>query len=220
MESSKPQASLEPDPAIVDTVVLRYFLLVERFDLLARLLGEPLMVSRIVYDHEDTGEEQAMSEMVRSIHVQTQRAADPKRTSDEQDRARVFTDRLAKVHELHAVARIAVIDMTEPEVDLYGQLTNPARCEDFDLVFPLDDGEAASLAIALERGWVFATDDGDALRAMRKIRRRHPYQRIRKILIEAAESRIIDPSTANAIYAEMRDFGFWDSALPFPQEVS
>lgn len=219
LESSKPQASPEFDPAIVDTVVLRYFLLVERFDLLARSLGEPLMVSRIVYDYEDRGEEQAMSEMVRSIYVQNRRSNDPKRTSDERDRAGVFAGRLAKVHEVHAAARISVIDMTEPELDLYGQLTNPARCADFGLVFPLDDGEAASLAIALERGWVFATDDGDALRAMRKIRRRHPYQRIRKILIEAARQGIIDPAEANAIHAEMRQCGFWDVKPPFPKEA-
>lgn len=218
MESSKPQESQEPDPAIVDTVVLRYFLLVERFDVPARFLGEPLMVSRIVYDPEDGGEEQAMSEMVRSIHVQNQRAADQKRASTEQDRARLFAERLAKVHELCAAGRISVTDMTEPEQALYGQLTNEGRSADFGLVFPLDDGEAASLAIALERSWVFATDDGDALRAMRKIRRRHPYQRIRKILTEATHRGLIDRHEANAIHTEMRRFGFWDATRPFSEE--
>lgn len=204
-----------PDPAVVDTVVLRYFLLAQRMDLLVGVLGEPLMVSRIVYDDEDSSQERAMSEMARSIHVQLRRTADPKRSSDEQARAGVFAERLAKVHESHAARVISVIDMTESELDLYGQLTNAARTADFGLVFPLGDGEAASLAIALERGWVFATDEADALRAMRKIRRRHPYQRIRKILIEAAERRLIDPSEANAIHAVMRSFGFWDTASPF-----
>ncbi len=42
---------MSPDAhAIVDTVVLRYFLIVGRTELLLDLLGSPIAVSRIVFD--------------------------------------------------------------------------------------------------------------------------------------------------------------------------
>ncbi len=42
---------MSPDAhAIVDTVVLRYFLIVGRTELLLDLLGSPIAISRIVFD--------------------------------------------------------------------------------------------------------------------------------------------------------------------------
>ena len=41
------------DLHIVDTVVLLYFLLVERFDLLVELIGDPIQVPFSVYDPEE-----------------------------------------------------------------------------------------------------------------------------------------------------------------------
>jgi predicted nucleic acid-binding protein len=192
--------------------------LVERFELLTRVLGEPVMVSRIVYDPDDTGDELTMSEMVRSIHVQTHRAADPRRSEDERDLAGLFADRLKEIHDYSHTGRISIVDMSEIEQSLYGRLSADEHAPKFGLVFPLDDGEAASLAIAVERGWALASDDSDALRAMRSIRRNHPYQRIRKILINAADQGIIGRSEANAIHDEMRRAGFWDTTPPFTKE--
>ncbi|GIV01107.1 MAG: hypothetical protein KatS3mg014_2722 [Actinomycetota bacterium] len=40
-------------PAILDTVVLRYFLLVGRRDLLLALLGNPVQVPRVVFDPDE-----------------------------------------------------------------------------------------------------------------------------------------------------------------------
>lgn len=175
------------------------------------------MVSRIVYDPEDDATSESMSEMARSIHVQHQRAADPRRRPEERERAGVFADRLSRIHRLHENGYIEVVDMTAPELDLYGRLTDRGHTGGFCLVFPLDDGEAASLAIAVGRGWVLATDDGDALKALGKIGRRHPYQRVRKILVDAAGQGLIIRQEANAIHARMRDFGFWDRTVPFPE---
>ena len=56
-----------PARAVVDTVVLRYFLLVDRWDLLTAVLGAPIVVPRIVYDpQEGSVGETAMSEITRS----------------------------------------------------------------------------------------------------------------------------------------------------------
>jgi len=62
------------------------------------------------------------------------------------------------------------------------------------------------------------TDDGDALRALQHINPHHPYLRIRRLLIRAAEQRSITRTRANTIHRNMTTLGFWDSQLPFPDE--
>lgn len=206
---------MESTPAVVDTVVLRYFLLADRFELLLQVLGQPLIVSRVVYDPEDAGDERAMSEMVRSIHVQSQRSVDKSRREEERKRADRFATRLAAIHGHSADGTISVIDMRESELKLFSRLSSDDHVAEFGLTFPLDEGEAASLAIAIQRGWVFVSDDSDALKAMRSIKRSPPYQRIRKILIEAADLGLVSQSEANTIHTEMRMCGFWDVTAPF-----
>lgn len=218
--STKPPGSRAREPAIVDTVILRYFLLTDQFDLLVRVLGDPLMVSRVVYDPEDAGEETALSEMVRSIRVQSERAADARRGEDERKRADLFVTRLSAIQNHIRAETISVIDMSETELGMFGRLSSDDHIGEFGLAFPLDDGEAATLAIALERDWVFASDDSDAMKVMREIHRDHPYQRIRKILIEAVDLGLVSQSQANAIHAEMRQSGFWDKTPPFAEESS
>ena len=211
---------MESTPAVVDTVVLRYFLLVDQFEFLLQVLGQPLMVSRVVYDPEDAGDERAMSEMVRSIHVQNQRSIDKGRREGERKRADSFATRLAAIHGHAADGTISVIDMSESELVLFSRLSSDDHVAEFGLTFPLDEGEAATLAIAIERGWVFVSDDSDALKAMRSVRQGHPYQRTRKILIAAAGEGAVTRDEANAIHSEMRMCGFWDTTPPFPLEGS
>lgn len=218
--STKPPGSPAREPAIVDTVTLRYFLLTDQLDLVVRLLRTPLMVSRVVYDPDDSGEETALSEMVRSIHVQSRRASDANRSEDERKRANLFATRLSATHDHVRAGTISVVDMSDTERDLFGRLSSEEYTHEFGLTFPLGDGEAATLAIALERNWVFASDDSDAMHVMRTIHRDHPYQRIRKILIDAVDLGLVSQSQANAIHAEMRQFGFWDKTPPFAGESS
>lgn len=213
--SSRQQESRSADPAIVDTVVLRYFLLVSEFDLLIRVLGQPVAVSRVVYDPDDAGDERAMSEIVGSIQVQHQKASDANRSDEERARAAGFERRPSEIDGHFGRGEVSVVDMTESELSLFGRLSAIEHTGEFGLTFPLDEGESATLAIAVHRGWIFASDDGDALKAMLSINRKHPYQRIRKLLIGAVDNGHINEARANEIHAEMRRFGFWDTERPF-----
>ena len=208
-------SSASPD-AVVDTVVLRYFLLVDEIDLLLDLLGDPIAVPRVVFDR-DEGEipETARSEVTRSIHYQRRAALDPARDAESKQLATRNAERLARVFELHSQARLQVVDLSETERHTLGQLTSPSGCKNFGLAFPLDPGEAACVSVAVARGLVLATDDGDALKALHAIAADHPYERIRKLLIRAAKNTMVSTERANAIHREMRTVGFWDSQRPF-----
>ena len=214
--------SSESPDSVVDTVVLRYFLLADEIELLVELLGSPLGVPRIVFDPDENEDvpAAARSEIRRSVAYQQAASRDPAR--DEEARATALRNatRLARVTELHTTGRIVTLDLTDAELETVGWLTSPTGCVAFGLTFPLDAGEAACVAMAAARSLPLATDDGDALRALHALASRHPYERIRKLLMRAANEARVTRRRANAIHDEMRRLGFWDTHPPFPGEKS
>jgi len=81
----------------------------------------------------------------------------------------------------------------------------------------LGPGEAACVAIAIERGWTIATDDADAFKVLDRLQggQSYPYERIRKLLIRVADEGRISREEANRLHDEMCSLGFWDSGRPF-----
>jgi predicted nucleic acid-binding protein len=211
-------ASSASPKCVVDTVVLRYFLLVDEADLMLELLEAPIAIPRIVYDDDDEGpqvSDDARSEITRSIAYQRRASGDPARDQDARRVAARNADRLERITALHTSGRVVIVDLTAEELALVGRLTSPTASKDFGLRFPLDAGEAACLAIAVERALVLATDDDDALRALEHHAPGHPYDRIRKLLIRAGNEGLCTPERANEIHREMRQLGFWDRDDPF-----
>lgn len=205
-----------PEPAVVDTVVLRYFLLVGRQDLLLALLGRPLMVPRVVFD-PDEGDvpEAAMSELIWSIRFQRGAAADPGRLRAARARAATNAERLGAIFEMHARGEVKVVDLEADELELFAQLTSTNGAKELGLSFALQPGEAACVALAVKRGWVLATDDSDALTALECLDAGHAYERIRRLLQRGAEAGLVSEEEANDLHAEMRRLGFRDRVPPF-----
>jgi len=213
-------ASSASPESVVDTVVLRYFLLVDEAQLLLELLDAPIGTPRIVYDDDEPPylPDDARSEITRSISYQQRASTDLARDLDARKEAARNAARLQQVEGLHASGRLVILDMNDEEFALVGLLTSPSGCKEFGLRFPLDAGEAACLAIAVGRGLVLVTDDTDALRAQGQHTPGHPYERIRKLLIRAGDGGLCTPERANEIHREMRRLGCWDRDEPFPVE--
>lgn len=200
---------------VVDTVILHYFLLVEECELLLDLLDPPVGVPRIVYDPDDGDSADAVvSELRRNIRYE-ERIARTSQAGADYKAATQHAQRLQAIDRLIG-DQIQVLDMTETELDIFQRLTAEQPDEDLKLVAPLGAGEAACIAITIERGHVLATDDADGLRVLHRLRPNHPYQRIRRLLIRAGDSGTIKRSHANDIHRRMREVGFWDTVAPFP----
>lgn len=216
--STPTAASSESPESVADTVVLRYFLLVDEIDLLLELLGAPVGTPRIVYDDSEEPDlpADARSEISRSIAYQLQASRDPARDDQAQQDAVRNAARLESVTSLHGSGDLVILDLSPEELDLVGRLTSPTGCEDYGLRFALGAGEAACLAIAVSRGLVLSTDDTDALRALEMHAPGHPYERIRKLLTRAGNDKLCTRERANEIHREMRRLGFWDREEPFP----
>jgi hypothetical protein len=216
--SSRPRASLEPPETVVDTVVLMYFLYAGDVELLLELLGRPIAVPRIVYDPDEGIDtpKAARSEITKSIEYQLDVAHDGARDVAPRKQAKVTAERLRAVRRLHEKGAVRTVDLLPDELRLVSGLTSPSGCRAFNINHPLHAGEAACLAVAVQRGLVLATDDGDAIKALGSIARAPAYRRIRGLLITAADTGRISRDKANAIHREMRRLSFWDKQPPFP----
>lgn len=207
---------------IVDTVVLMYFLLVGQEGLLGDLLGRPLQAPVAVYDPEDRELLEAtpprsefLSEMRQSVrHYET--AAELATEPEAAERATGLLDRIRRVDELCDTGGLVSVVLTPREQLLAARLQSGDAAE-YGLKFRLGPGEAACVAIAVERGWTIATDDADAFRVLDRLHdgQSYPYERIRKLLIRAADEGRITREEANRLHDEMRSLGFWDSGRPF-----
>jgi len=204
--------------AVADTVVLRYFLFVDRMGLLLDLLGEPIVVPDAVYspDEEEVENEHLVSEIERSIRWQRAAARDRRRPEDKRRQAAGLERRLLEVRGHVDAGRIVVEQLSTSEIDLFVRLTSVEHVAEFGIVAPLGAGEAACIAIAHEQSMTLVTDDNDALRAFDAIKKGAAYERIRKLLIRAASEGLIDVEQANGIYGEIVALGFYGDQFPFP----
>lgn len=197
-------------------MVLRYFYLVDQADLLFALLGEPLLVPPIVFDpdEEPGASERAKSEIARSIQVQRTRARDRSRDERERQIAAEYAKRLESIGGDHTAGRIEVTNLLPEETELFAMLASPGDAR-VGHRFRLHPGEAACVAIAVKRELVLVTDDTDALKTYRHLRPNGRYERIRKLLERAADSRLVSRAEADDIHQAMRQAGFWDKGRLF-----
>lgn len=206
------------EAAVVDTVVLRYFLFVDRIALLLDLLGRPLHVPRVVYDPEDPdAPEPVLSEITRSIRVQQSWAADASRVDAARQEASRNVERLEAIAGVFERGEIEIEDLTEEERASHLDLLDQPKIKELGLSLPLGRGEAACVAIAVHRTWILATDDSDALKALEALSPGHPYERIRRLLRRAAQESLVTAAQANEIHQEMTLLGFRDQMPPFPE---
>ncbi len=203
---------------ILDTVVLLYFPLVGEHELLLNLLGSPLQVPLAVYDPSDRSisghaphRTDLLSEMRQAVlHYET--------TVLSGAAHRTLLDRARHVDRLYDNKDLTTIAMTDTESGHAARLQSRSEAFRYGLRVPLGAGEAACVAIAWERSWTIATDDNAALIALDRLHgeRTYAYERIRRLLVRAADDAWISKTRANDIHSEMRSVGFWDSGVPFP----
>lgn len=204
------------DAHVLDTVVLLYFLLTGEEELLGELIGWPFRVPFAVYDPdeqaiplESSPQPDLLSEMRQIVRYYDNLASS---TGDTESLWRV-----SRVDRLHDEGRLVAEAMDPLEQRLADQLQGTIALQ-YGLQAPLGPGEAACVAMAHQRDWTIVTDDSDALKVLSGLRgdKHYRYERIRKLLVRAADERVITRDEANRIHAEMKAHGFWDATCPFP----
>ncbi len=217
MTLNSPVSSHDDAPLVVDTVVLLYFTLAGELELLGALAPHGLVTTSVVFDPgESTASEDARSEIGRSRHFYEQLSSDPRAPVEEQQRAKLAVQRLSAVDILYQAEQLLVVTLSETELALFASLASTTSARAAGLRRALHPGEASCLAVAVTRSWVLATDDTDALKALAELAPQSGYERIRKLLVRAAEEGQVSETRANDIHSEIRGWGFWDNTPPFP----
>lgn len=205
-------------PTVVDTVIVHYFLLVERFPLLLALLDPPVLIPRVVFDPDEYETTDIAASEIRQNVDYERRLGVARGTTDEDREAALENARRIETLSAHvAQGHVEVVDMTSSEQELFARLRASDPEAELGIKAPLGAGEAAAVAIALERDATLATDDSDALKALGRLHAGHAYERIRRLLIHAAAEGHVTEAEANEIHREMQALGFWDRELPFPE---
>ncbi len=202
-----------PDqPVVFDTVVVNYFLGAAQIELLGRICGRPLLVPRAVFDpdEDDAGREEAMSELRRGLHLHRRRCEDEGAPAELRARSARALPEFERLPGLVGAGLLEVVDLDAEELAAYAELRSAALVRQFGLVLGLGPGEAAVLAVCARRGWRPATDDSDAIRVAGHLLPGVKPIRIRALLRQAVDHRLVELQQARAIHDEMRKLGFWD----------
>ena len=209
-------SALEPPferPVVADTVVVNYFLAVGAFDLLCALLGGAVQIPRAVFDPDEPDDiaEEAASELRRGLRLHRHRSTDTGIGVELRERSARALAHFETLPELATRGQLAVLDLTSNELATFVLLRDAGFVSQFSLVAGLGRGEAAALAIALEREYDVATDDQDALKVVSGFAANIETYRIRALLLHASDLGLITRDRARELHAAMRGAGFWDT---------
>jgi predicted nucleic acid-binding protein len=204
----------EPPPerdAICDTVVVNYFLAVGEFDLLKTVLGN-VQVPRAVFDPEEPEDiaDEAASELRQGLRLHRRRSTDDGLAPELRARSVLALPQFERLPQLCEAGGLVVLQMSSNELTTYAQLRSRDYVKQFSLIEGLGRGEAAALAIATTRSLAIATDDQDAIKVLSGLAPHLRVRRIRGLLMEAVERRLVAPTRAQTIHAAMKQAGFWD----------
>jgi len=203
----------EPD-VVADTVVVNYFVSAGAFDLLATLLGGVVFVPRAVFDpaEPESVADAAVSELRAGLRFHRRRANDDRTPLVLRQRSERALPHFETLPSLAASGRLVALDLSDDELRLFGRLRSVDYVRQFARVAGLGRGEAAALALAVNRGYGLATDDQDAIEVARGVRSELPIHRIRALLLRAVKTGLITKSRARELHSAMIEAGFWDRA--------
>jgi predicted nucleic acid-binding protein len=198
---------------VADTVVVNYFVAVGEFDLLRLLLGGRVHVPRAVFDPDEPGDiaEEAASELRRGLRLHQRRANDRGVGKELRERSASALPHFENLANHASRGEIVALELTLDEMRAYARLRDARFVAQYGLITGLGHGEAAAIAIALERGFGFASDDQDAIKVARALAPTMDIHRIRGLLVDAATKGLIDKKRAKEIHSAMVRAGFWDS---------
>jgi predicted nucleic acid-binding protein len=174
---------------ICNTTPVRYFALTGLFHVLVSISGGAVLIPRQVLNPEedtDTTPESLLSEIGRSEIFWSKRSRDAE-----------AMDNWSRLRELRQRQDVHIIDLEDAETRLFDELVSPPTARIAGLKSALGAGEAAVIAVAVERGWSAAIDDAEARRIL------SACFTTRELLRRAVAEDVIQSPDAQIVYHDM-----------------
>ncbi len=199
---------------LVDAPVLLYWSLANATDLLVQLFGG-ITTTDLVYRIGDTTG-WPNNQIARDRCYYQSRCSDPK--LDERTR-RIAMDaiiQIDRIGNMYINGHLRIVELDDKELDFLCQLTSDKQVEKLGLTWKLGDAAASCVAVAVNRGMVFASDDADAWAALKRLSPKHPTQSSQGLLRTAVEARLISKAAEEATLETLRKMDLWNRQPPYP----
>jgi predicted nucleic acid-binding protein len=189
-----------PEPTVCDTTALRYFAIVDQFDLLSRALSGKVSTPRQVFDDEDDVDTPGVlvSELGASERYHRRRSV----------RGIEATDKWSRLRALRQRDDIEILDLTDDEEATYVALRSTDLARAYGLAGPLGPGEAAVIAIADHRRWRAAIDEHAGRSILNDRSPGHSIVTTRDLVRIAATEGFITSPEAEIVYTDMLAEGY------------
>lgn len=185
-----------PREVVCNTTPIRHYAVVGQFGLLVEMLGGKVCVPREVLDLDENldGAAPLLSEIGQTERYFAKRSGQ--------------IEAWSRIHALRQRTDIEVIDLDHEELVLFAEVRSSRLMKQLGLAGVLGPGEAAVMAIAINRGWAALLDDAAARSALSHKSPETEIWTSREVLRSAVAQDHLTSDAAESIYLEMRSHGY------------
>ena len=209
-------------PIVVDSSILIPWSLAGKAELLVSV-GD-MFTTDFVYDLNEISQLDPLiitktwgaCDIAKDILHYRRQGSDPRLTDYWHRAAQTAADNLERLADHLIDNRLKIISLQEPqEIDLYARLTSQKRAEELGLVRSIGYSAASCVTVAYERDMILASDDKDAVRALKVLSHDHPSIGTQALLRRASQAGHISQQEANDIHLDIAYRGICDPNPPY-----
>lgn len=207
---------------VVDSSILIPWSLVSKTELLVSI-GD-IFTTDFVYDLNEISQLDPLtitkswgaSDIAKDILHYRRKGSDLRLTDYWRLAAQTSADNLERIADHIIDNRLKIINVQEhQEIDLYARLTSQRQAEALGLARSISYSAASCVTVAYRRDMVLASDDKDAVRALRALSQDHPSISTQDLLRMASQAGHISQQQANDIHIDIAYRGICDPNPPY-----
>lgn len=209
-------------PIVVDSSILIPWSLVSKTELLVSV-GD-MFTTDFVYDLNEISQLDPLtiikswgaSVIAKDILHYRRKGSDLRLTDYWRLAVQTSADNLERIADHIIDNRLKIINVQEhQEIDLYARLTSQRQAEALGLARGISYSAASCVTVAYRRDMVLASDDKDAVRALRALSQDHPSISTQDLLRMASRAGHISQQQANDIHIDIAYRGICDPNPPY-----
>lgn len=209
-------------PIVIDSSILIPWSLVGKTELLVSV-GD-MFTTDFVYDLNEISqlgpltitESWGASDIAKDILHYRRKGSDLRLTDYWRLAAQTSADNLERIADHIIDNKLKIINLQEhQEIDLYARLTSQRKAEALGLARSISYSAASCITVAYRRDMVLASDDKDAVRALRALSQDHPSISTQDLLRMASQAGYISQQQANDIHIDIAYRGICDPIPPY-----
>lgn len=211
-------------PIVVDSSILIPWGLAGKTELLVSV-GD-MSTTDFVYDFKEMSQLRpdkitkswGRSDAVKDILHYRSHVSDPRLSDHRRRMSQIAADNLERIADHLITNKLKIISIQEQdrqEIDLYAQLASQIEAEELGLTRSISYSAASCVTVAYKRDMILASDDRDAVQALRVLSPDHLSVSTQDLLRMAVQAEHISKQKANDIHLDIAHRGICDLNPPY-----